>query len=174
MVSKLLENGSTTKKFFQRYGNSKVIVNASSIKDDVLDPTPLETPVKVNNPEEGHQKNVSKFCKLRPAVCKSKGLVYLGHNQLRAKDASAWTQPKDPLQVKVDMLSEKANVFGEDTYAQAYVDIESNFITSSERIFVQSYANQSFENLVRTSETTKLPGCTKERLTLLDWFYSFS
>ena len=59
MVSKLLQNGSTTKKFFQRYGNSKVIVNSTAVKkDDLLDPTPLASPVKdkkdyqTNNPEE--------------------------------------------------------------------------------------------------------------------------
>ena len=56
MVSKLLQNGSTTKKFFQRYGNSKVIVNSEAVKkDDLLDPTPLASPVKdnqTNNPEE--------------------------------------------------------------------------------------------------------------------------
>ena len=31
MVSKLLQNGSTTKRFFQRYGNSKIIVNETQV-----------------------------------------------------------------------------------------------------------------------------------------------
>ena len=72
------------------------------------------------------------------------------------------------------MLSEKANIYGEETFAQAYVDIESNLITASERLFVQSYANASFENLITSSSSPKMAGCDKERLTLLDWFYSFS
>ena len=72
------------------------------------------------------------------------------------------------------MLSEKANIYGEETFAQAYVDIESNLITASERLFVQSYANASFENLITSSLSPKMPGCDKDRLTLLDWFYSFS
>ena len=49
---------------------------------------------------------------------------------------------------KVESFCNRGNAYGEDLYNQAYEDIET-FITTSERSFVKSYADETFSEMVR-------------------------
>ena len=56
----------------------------------------------VKNPEtpaiDATKKKFAHVKRLKTVMAKAKALGFLGYHQIRNKDNSAWTQPKDPLQ----------------------------------------------------------------------------
>ena len=62
----------------------------------------------VKNPEtpaiDATKKKFAHVKRLKTVMAKAKALGFLGYHQIRNKDNSAWTQPKDPLQVKVEKV----------------------------------------------------------------------
>lgn len=56
------------------------------------------------------------------------------------KDNSFWTQPLDPLYLKVQELKEQRNMHAEELWAHEYEAIETAFLPNNELMFVRNYA----------------------------------
>lgn len=96
-----------------------------------------------NNPED------QSINKIKRSACKSKALVYMRQDLVKNKDADAWTQPKDPLAIKLSLLSDKANTFGELLFSQPYCSIDSDFLSPLVSSYLTSYSSVCFEHLLR-------------------------
>ena len=122
MVQKLLKNGSTTKKFFDRYGSKdgtdlKNIIYSSSHASPVkLQRKSIYEAKHVKEKNQKEQKKGIYINKLKKTVQKAKAIGYMTHAHIKNKDTKAWTQPKDQLVVKIDQLKAKSNIYNEENY----------------------------------------------------------
>lgn len=73
---------------------------------------------------------------------------YVKVGPIKNKNASAWTQPKDPLQIKMEKtVAEVSNIYSEGLFQHQKVDLDT-FLPSTEFKFVRDYAYAHFEHLV--------------------------
>lgn len=86
---------------------------------------------------------------LKRALNKAKALGYIGFHCIKNKDTSAWTQPADPLLIKIEQLQQKSNIYGEEHFTQEYESIEAAFLSTNDRRYIRSYAEDQFEDMVR-------------------------
>lgn len=77
---------------------------------------------------------------LRRALNKAKALGYISVLAAKNKDTSAWTQPKDPLLVKIEELQQRSNIYGEEQFTQEYESIEAEFLSSGDQCYAENYA----------------------------------
>ena len=68
---------------------------------------------------------------------------------MKNKDETAWTQPKDPLFVKLECLSSKSNTYGEDLFNQSFEAIEVSFLSAFDRSFIEHYGDNAFEDMIK-------------------------
>ena len=83
---------------------------------------------------------------LHEAVKKAQTLGYIKDMkdqslQNKDKDNTFWTQPVDPLYLKVQQLKERRNMHAEELWAHEYETIETAFLPSNELMFVSHYAD---------------------------------
>jgi len=92
---------------------------------------------------------LSRMKVLRKALNKAKILGYIGFHTIKNKDTSAWTQPKDPLLIKIEQLQQKSNIYAEEQFTQEYESIETAFLSTDDQRFIRSYAEDQFEEMIR-------------------------
>lgn len=77
---------------------------------------------------------------------------YVKAGAFKEKNASAWSQPKDPLQVKMEkLLADVSNIYSEDLYQHKKIELET-FLPNTEMKFVKAYEATHFENLVMVEQ----------------------
>ena len=111
---------------------------------------------------------------------KAKALGYIGYHQMKNKDTAAWTQPKDPLQIKMEVLGQRSNIYDEELFNHEFESIEEFFISKFDRDFVENYSDEAFRDMVMAEirdgtcddfmENQTLIG-RQLRIKVIDWLY---
>jgi hypothetical protein len=68
---------------------------------------------------------------------------------MKNKDNSAWTQPKDPLMIKMEAFADLSNIYREDLYSHQILEIDSFFLSTSDKEFIKNYSDEHFETLIK-------------------------
>lgn len=105
--------------------------------------------LKQQKRESNIQLKLLKISKLQQAVKKAKELGYIVPERFANKDDSWWTQPRDPLHVKMDLLLSKSNLYSEDLYTHTKEYIDIAFLEPNEKVYLNTYADEQFEALVK-------------------------
>ena len=85
---------------------------------------------------------------IKQTFMKAKDLGYICIQSLKNKDSNAWTQPTDPLLKKSLLIQNLPNIYAEDLFQQPYDFIDQALISSSEYIFIESYAPELFQEML--------------------------
>ena len=116
---------------------------------------------------------------IRQVFQDAKARGYLAIETMKNKDNHAWTMPKDPLHLKIELLDEMPNIYAEDLFTQEYDD-SSAFISENDRNYLFSYHQESFQDMVsrelkqgqERSYLSNQPLITRQiRMSVIDWLY---
>ena len=84
------------------------------------------------------------------AIKESITLGYIDVGPMKNKDMNAWTQPKDPLTVKMEQfMAGCSNIYKEDLFQHQMVDANIQFLPSQDQVFVKSYSDEHFQELIK-------------------------
>ena len=117
---------------------------------------------------------------MKNALVKAKALGYIGYHKMKNKDSNAWTQPKDPLQIKMEALGERSNIYGEELFNHQFEQIDEAFISKFDRDFVKNYSEEAFIDMVkaeiRDGTCDEFMVCQDKierqlRIKIIDWLY---
>ena len=82
-------------------------------------------------------------------------LGYIQEGFLKNKDNQAWSQPKHKLQLQIEELCHKSNIYSESYHCTNFEEIEKAFISFKDYQFCKNYAEEYFTDMIFKEELRK-------------------